>query len=137
MHCSDTSRGVRGVSLAVAQRRLAEIARIARDSQNPDSLCHHWPADRFEVIEWLALEILKSPPANLSAIALDQLQALREALGDDMGRVSEALEDVYTKPDWRVAYLAYFIPFSCGVLDDLAHSRQTCSAAMGAARTDR
>ena len=127
MRCSDTSRVVRGVPLAIAKQRLAEIARIARESRGDDSLCRHWPVERFEIIERIALDILQSPPPNLSAVAMDQLQTLRVALGDDLGQISEVLEDVHTKPAWRVAYLAYFIPFALGVLDDLARSAQPCA----------
>ena len=127
MRRSDISRVVRGVPLEVALRRLAEIARIARDARGVSSLCRHWPVGRFEVIERLAREILAAPPPNLTALAMDQLQALREAWGDEMGQISEVLEDLYTKPDWRVAYLSYFIPFAWAVLDDVAQAAQVCS----------
>jgi hypothetical protein len=110
----------RGVSLPLARQRLEQIAAIARQSRANDNLCSHWPLSRFELIERLAIELLESPPANLSAVAMDQLQLMREALGTDMARFTDVLEDVYDKPDWRVAYLCYFVPFALMVLSELA-----------------
>lgn len=115
---------VRGVPLALARHRLDQISAIARESRTSDNLCRHWPITRFEQIEWLAADLLESPPANLSAVAMDQLQMMREALGNDMARFNDVLEDVYDKPDWRVAYLCYFVPFALMVLNDLAQIAQ-------------
>ena len=111
---------VRGVPLAMARQRLAQISAVARQSRTSDNLCRHWPIARFEQIECLAADLLESPPANLSSVAMDQLQLMREALGNDMARFNDVLEDVYDKPDWRVAYLCYFVPFALMVLSDLA-----------------
>lgn len=110
----------RGVSYSLARHRLGQIAAIARQSRASDNLCRHWPVARFEQIERLAAELLESPPPNLSAVAMDQLQLMREALGNDMARFNDVLEDVYDKPDWRVAYLCYFVPFALMVLSELA-----------------
>jgi hypothetical protein len=111
---------MRGVPLPAARRRLAQISEIARQSRETDNLCRHWPISRFERIERLAAGLLESPPPNLSAVAMDQLQLMREALGNDMARFNDVLEDVYDKPDWRVAYLCYFVPFALMVLSELA-----------------
>jgi hypothetical protein len=114
------SQMVRGVSLPAARRRLAQISEIARQSRESDNLCRHWPIARFDQIERLAAGLLESPPPNLSAVAMDQLQLMREALGNDMARFNDVLEDVYDKPDWRIAYLCYFVPFALIVLSELA-----------------
>ena len=127
MRSSNIASIVRGVPLALAKRRLAEIARIARQSRGVDSLCRHWPLSRFEFVEHAALALLESPPFNLSALAMDELQILRESFGDDMSRFSDVLEDVCNKPDWRIAYLAYFVPFGRAVLQDAAHWVQDCA----------
>jgi hypothetical protein len=111
---------VRGVPLPLARQRLAQISEIARQSRDSDNLCRHWSISRFDQIEVLAAGLLESPPPNLSAVAMDQLQLMREALGNDMARFNDVLEDVYDKPDWRVAYLCYFVPFALMVLSDLA-----------------
>ena len=111
---------MRGVSFPLARQRLEQISMIARQSRATDNLCRHWPIARFNQIERLALELLESPPANLSAVAMDQLQLMREALGNDMARFNDVLEDVYDKPDWRIAYLCYFVPFALMVLSELA-----------------
>jgi len=111
---------MRGVPLPVAGHRLEQIALIARESRSSDNLCRHWPMGRFEQIERLAAELLESPPPNLPAIAMDQLQLMRDALGSDMARFNDVLEDVYDKPDWRIAYLCYFVPFALMVLSELA-----------------
>jgi hypothetical protein len=111
---------MRGVALPVARQRLEQISTIARQSRLSENLCRHWPISRFEQIENLAAELLESPPANLSAVAMDQLQLMREALGNDMARFNDVLEDVYDKPDWRIAYLCYFVPFALMVLSELA-----------------
>jgi hypothetical protein len=110
----------RGVALPLARQRLEQISAIARQSRASDNLCSHWPLSRFQLIERLAFELLETPPANLSAVAMDQLQLMREALGSDMARFTDVLEDVYDKPDWRVAYLCYFVPFALMVLSELA-----------------
>src|ERR1700676_2343811 len=73
MRSSNIASIVRGVPLALAKRRLAEIARIARQSRGVDSLCRHWPLSRFEFVEHAALALLESPPFNLSALAMDEL----------------------------------------------------------------
>jgi len=118
------SQIVRGVSLTTARRRLAQISEIARQSRASDNLCRHWPTSRFDQIERLAAGLLESPPPNLSAVAMDQLQLMREALGNDMARFNDVLEDVYDKPDWRIAYLCYFVPFALIVLSELAQIAQ-------------
>lgn len=118
------SQIVRGVSLTTARRRLAQISEIARQSRASDNLCRHWPISRFDQIERLAAGLLESPPPNLSAVAMDQLQLMREALGNDMARFNDVLEDVYDKPDWRIAYLCYFVPFALIVLSELAQIAQ-------------
>jgi hypothetical protein len=115
---------VRGVSLPAARRRLAQISEIARESRASDNLCRHWPISWFERIEQSAAGLLESPPPNLSAVAMDQLQLLREALGNDMARFNDVLEDAYDKPDWRIAYLCYFVPFALMVLRELGQIAQ-------------
>ncbi len=110
---------IRGVPLAAAQRRLQQIAAIARRSSLGDAICRNWSADRFDNIETLASELLRSPPADLSAMAMDLLQLLRVALGSTMSRFTDLLEDVHDKPDWRIAYLSYFVPFALAVLADV------------------
>ena len=124
MRRQDCAAIVRGVPLALARQRLAQISAVARQSRASDNLCRHWPLSRFDQIERLAAGLLESPPPNLSAVAMDQLQLLREALGNDMARFNDVLEDVYDKPDWRIAYLCYFVPFALMVLSDLAQMAQ-------------
>ena len=84
---------VRGVPLAMARQRLAQISAVARQSRTSDNLCRHWPIARFEQIECLAADLLESPPANLSSVAMDQLQLMREALGNNMARFNNVLEE--------------------------------------------
>lgn len=120
MRTESIGKVTRGVSLPLARRRLQQIALIARQSSESDNLCCHWSGSHFDKIESLAIELLESPPPNLSAVAMDELQLLREALGNDMARFTDVLEDVYDKPDWRIAYLCYFVPFALMVLSDLA-----------------
>ncbi len=119
MSCSLAAAAFRAVPLAAAQRRLEQIARIARRSRSEDSLCGHWSASRFAEIERLAGELLEDPPADLAAMAMDLLYSLRMALRSDMGRLSNLLEEMHDKPDWRVAYLCYFVPFSLAVLAEV------------------
>ena len=123
---ADVARVVRGVPLALARARLAQIADLARQAQSPDSLCRHWPPERFAEIERIALALVESPPANLAAVAMDELQSLRQVLGDDLSRFSNVLEEVYSKPDWRIAYLAYLVPFGLALLGDAAKLEQLC-----------
>jgi hypothetical protein len=120
MRSQSFEAAMRGVPLSLAQHRLIQIAEIARQSRACDNLCRHWSISQFERIEDLAARLLESPPANLSGVAMDQLQLMREALGNDMARFNDVLEDVYNKPDWRVAYLCYFVPFAMMVLSELA-----------------
>ena len=115
---------MRGVSLPVARYRLQQISAIARQSRESDNLCRHWPVSYFEKIECLAAELLESPPPNISAVAMDELQLMREALGNNMARFTDVLEDVYDKPDWRIAYLCYFVPFALMVLSELTQLAQ-------------
>ncbi len=119
MHGATIETTIRGVSLAAAQKRLDQISAIARRSSLDDAICRHWSADRFDGIESLARELLRKPPVDLSAMAMDLLQLLRMALRSDMSRFSDLLEDVHDKPDWRVAYLSYFVPFALAVLADV------------------
>jgi len=119
MNCSLAAAVLRAVPLAAAQRRLDQIAAIARRSSSVDSLCRHWPASRFAEIEGLAADLLEDPPADLAAMAMDLLNSLRVTLRSDMSRLSNLLEEMHDKPDWRVAYLCYFVPFSLAVLSEV------------------
>jgi hypothetical protein len=118
MECPTISAVLRGVPLGLARHRLAQIAQIARDSRSTDAICRSWPNSRFDRIEQLADALLEAPPADLSAMAMDELQLLRVALQSDMSRFTDLLEDVHDKPDWRMAYLCYFVPFALAVLSD-------------------
>jgi hypothetical protein len=123
MECSTIPGVLRGVPLELARYRLAQIARIARDSRSADVICCHWPNSRFDRIERLAEALLESPPPDLSAMAMDELELLRVALQSDMSRFTDLLEDVHNKPDWRMAYLCYFVPFALAVLSDATWGR--------------
>jgi hypothetical protein len=114
---------MRGAPRGLVLERLNQIAKIARDSRTSDAICRHWPNSRFDHIERLALSLLESSPADLSAMAMDELQLLRVALQSDMSRFTDLLEDVYDKPDWRMAYLCYFVPFALAVLCDATWGR--------------
>jgi hypothetical protein len=133
MRCSAISTMLRGVPLSLARQRLAQISEIARESRATDIICRHWPSSRFGQIERLAITLLESPPADLAALAMDELHCLRRALDNDMARFNDVLEDVYNKPDWRLAYLCYFIPFGLAVLGDLAHLAEEDRVAGGGA----
>lgn len=119
MNCTVAASPFRAVPFAAAQRRLEQIAHIARRSSSQESLCRHWPPSRFAEIEQLAEELLQDPPADLAAMAMDLLHSLRVALRSDMNRLSNLLEEMHDKPDWRVAYLSYFVPFSLAVLAEV------------------
>jgi hypothetical protein len=123
MECETLTATMRGAPLGLVLERLRQIAQIARDSRTSDAICRHWPSARFDHIERLAVSLLESPPADLSAMAMDELQLLRVALRSDMSRFTDLLEDVYDKPDWRMAYLCYFVPFALAVLCDATWAR--------------
>ena len=108
----------RGVPLVQARRRLAQIAEVARETRMADSVCRRWPDSRFDQIEQLADDLVAAPPADLAAMAMDQLQLLRRATQSDLSRFNDLFEDVRDKPDWRLAYLCYFIPFALAVISD-------------------
>jgi len=118
LECLTVPDVMRGVPLAVARQRLAQIAQLARETRHADSTCRDWPDSRFDQIEQLADELVADPPADLSAMAMNQLQILRGVTGSDLSRFAELFEDVYDKPDWRLAYLCYFVPFALAVLGD-------------------
>ncbi|HEY2146882.1 MAG TPA: hypothetical protein VGH32_03030 [Pirellulales bacterium] len=118
MECITIPEVLRGVPLGLARHRLRQIAQIARDSRTTDVICRNWPNSRFDRIEHLADALLESPPPDLSAMAMDELQLLRVALQSDMSRFTDLLEDVHDKPYWRMAYLCYFVPFALAVLSD-------------------
>jgi hypothetical protein len=123
MECETLTATMRGAPLSLVLERLKQIAKIARDSRTSDAICRHWPNSRFDHIERLAVSLLESQPADLSAMAMDELQLLRVALQSDMSRFTDLLEDVYDKPDWRMAYLCYFVPFALAVLCDATWGR--------------
>ncbi|HEV3415351.1 MAG TPA: hypothetical protein VG056_00990 [Pirellulales bacterium] len=122
MYCS-AEIALRGVPLTLARQRLTQISQIARESRGTDVICRHWPNSRFDRIERLASTLLESPPADLSAMAMDELELLRSALQSNMSRFTDLLEDVRDKPDWRLAYLCYFVPFALAVLCDATWGR--------------
>jgi hypothetical protein len=119
MNSALAASAFRGVPLAAAQRRLEQIATIARRSSGQESICRDWPPSRFAEIKRLATDLLEDPPADLAAMAMDLLYSLRVALRSDMNRLSNLLEEMYDKPDWRLAYLCYFVPFSLAVLGEV------------------
>lgn len=118
LECATIPDAVRGVPLVQARRRLAQIAEVARETRMADSVCRRWPDSRFDQIEQLADDLVAAPPADLAAMAMDQLQLLRRAMQSDLSRFSDLFEDVCDKPDWRLAYLCYFIPFALAVISD-------------------
>ncbi len=122
MNCASTFV-LRGVPPELARQRLFQIAQIARDTRSSNGICQHWANSRFEKIENLAAALLEAPPADLSALAMDELHLLRLALNSDMAMFTDLLEDVYDKPDWRIAYLCYFVPFALAVLCDASGRR--------------
>ncbi len=124
MECQTLVGALRGVPLELARHRLGQISQIARDSRSADVICCHWPNSRFDRIERLAQALLEAPPPDLSAMAMDELELLRVALQSDMSRFTDLLEDVHDKPDWRMAYLCYFVPFALAVLSDATWGRQ-------------
>jgi hypothetical protein len=123
LDCITIPEVARGVPVNLARRRLAQIAQIARDTRATDAFCRNWPNSRFERIEQLAEALLEAQPPNLAAMAIDELQLLRAALKSDMSRFTDLLEDVHDKPDWRLAYLCYFVPFALAVVDDATWAR--------------
>ncbi len=119
MDCHITAGGIRAVPYQAAEKRLLQIAEIARHSSHEDAICRNWAPDRFAEIEELAEDLLESPPHDLAAMAMDLLHCLRVALKSDMVRLTNLLEELYDRPDWRFAYLCYFVPFSLAVLSDV------------------
>jgi hypothetical protein len=97
---------------------LSQIAEIVRDTRAADAICRDWPSSRFEQIEVLAEALLEAPPSDLASMAIDELHLLRTVTQSDMSRFTDLLEDVYDKPDWRMAYLCYFVPFALAVIGE-------------------
>jgi hypothetical protein len=118
LECITIPDVVRGVPLSLARRRLAQIAQLAREARMSDAACRNWSDARFEQIEQLADTLVEAPPADLSAMAMDLLELLRAAMNRETSRFSDLFEDVHDKPDWRLAYLSYFVPFALAILGD-------------------
>jgi hypothetical protein len=114
-----------------SRRRLAELFRLARTLHASGQVAPHWPLSRFEQIEQSAEAILASPPPDLATLAIDAVRMVRLLLGAEMATFTDAFEEVGARPEWRVPYLSYLIPFLLSVAEDTMSKLATHAAACG------
>ncbi len=106
------------IDASASRKLLGEVAQWVRSLHWAGDVAPLWPLSKFEQIEHTAAAILSSPPADLTAIAMDSVRMVRLLLGVDVTVFADAFEEVGNRPEWRVPYMSYLIPFLLSVVED-------------------